>query len=360
MTIAEDNRSTPWGTTSRGEAVREYLLANPRGMRVRFLDYGGIITAIEVPDRNGHRDNVALGFASLADYEQDNASIYFGAIIGRYGNRIGGASFTLDGRQHMLGANDHGNNLHGGPDGFDRRLWTMAEQSESRATLTLLSMDGDQGFPGDLAVRVTYSLEEGDALRIDYEATTSAPTPVNLTNHSYFNLGGNGRVSALDHLLCLDADHFTPVDETLIPTGGIASVAGTPFDFRIPAPISSRVGHPHPQIVRAHGLDHNFVLNDRSVGSPAPAARLYDPGSGRILTVETTEPGIQVYSGNFLDGTKAGSAGRLYRQGAGVALETQHFPDSPNRPEFPSTILHPGETYRSTTIFRFSTDKGDV
>jgi aldose 1-epimerase len=304
-----------------------------------------------VPDRDGRPANVVLGFDRLQGY-LDHPDPYFGALIGRYGNRIAEGSFTLDGAEHRLPVNNGANSLHGGETGFDRRLWT-ATPFDSGLELRLVSPDGDQGYPGTLNVTVRYTLTVENALRIDYLATTDAPTVVNLTNHSYFNLAGEGTGDVYDHLLQLDASQFTPVDAGLIPTGEIAPVAGTPLDFREPVAVGERIRAGHAQLEHAGGYDHNWVL-DRPAEGLTRAARVSEPTTGRVLTVHTTEPGVQFYSGNFLDGTMRGTGGRLYRQGDGLALETQHFPDSPNQPAFPSTVLRPGETYRSTTVYEFT------
>ncbi len=336
-----------WGTTSEGPVDR-YTLSGG-GLTVRVLTYGGIVQSIEVPDRDGRIAGVVLGFDSLQGY-LDNPGPYFGAIIGRFGNRIAAGRFTLDGAGFQVPVNDGPNSLHGGTTGFDKRIWS-AEPSADGLLLTHVSPDGDQGYPGELSVTVGYSLT-GDGLRIDYTATTDAPTVVNLTNHSYFNLAGEGSGHIYDHVLHLDADHYTPVDATAIPTGEIAPVEGTSMDFRTPTPIGARIRDAHPQLLYGQGYDHNWVLNGQA-GELRPAARVVDPGSGRTLTVHTTEPGVQFYSGNFLDGTMAGTSGRTYRQGDGLALETQHYPDSPNQAAFPSTVLRPGRTYRSTTVLEF-------
>lgn len=334
-----------YGTTDDGLNVDEYTLTNSSGMEVKIITYGGVITSIRVPDRDGKLTNVVLGFDNLADYAAK--SPYFSAITGRYGNRIANATFTLNGTQYTLDANNGPNSLHGGVKGFDKQIWTAREiqgNSEVGLELSYLSPDGDQGFPGALDVKVTYTLTEHNELRIDYRATTDKATVVNLTNHAYFNLAGSGTIA--DHVVSINADRYTPVDETLIPTGELAPVAGTPFDFRQPKPVSKDIQANDEQIARGGGYDHNFVLNLTDLSQPGLAAKVSDPQSGRTLEVLTTEPGIQFYTGNFLEGNP-------HPKRAGLCLETQHFPDSPNQPAFPSTTLQPGETYQTTTIFKF-------
>ncbi len=348
--------SEPFGTVE-GEAVELYTLTNSSGMEVKIMTYGGIVQSIRVPDQAGELANVALGFATLDEYVAGNP--YFGCITGRYANRIAEGRFTLEGQEYQLAINNDPNHLHGGEKGFDKFVWDAEEVSGADGVglrLSRVSPDGEETYPGNLTVEVTYTLTENNELRIDYLATTDAPTIVNLTNHAYFNLAGEGSGSVEGHELALKAGRYTPVDATLIPTGEPAPVAGTPFDFREPRAIGARLREGVAQIVFAQGYDHNFVL-DR----PRPddtslieAAAVRDPESGRTLSISTTEPGIQFYSGNFLDGTLVGTGGRVYRQGDGFALETQHFPDSPNRPDFPSTVLRPGEAYRSTTVLAFS------
>ena len=330
--------------------AQRHLLEAP-GLRATILTLGGVIERLEVPDREGRFANVALGLPAPADYAAQGP--YFGALIGRYANRIARGRFTLDGREHRLATNDGPNSLHGGARGFDKRIWDVTAADPRRLDLSLVSPDGEEGYPGTLTVRVSYTLEGTDTLRIDYAAETDAPTVVNLTNHSYWNLAGEGSGTALDHELEIAGGGFTPVDETVIPTGEILPVEGTPFDFRAATPIGARIRADHPQIRIGKGYDHNWVLRGGPGAGVRPAARLRDPGSGRVLEVLTDQPGLQFYSGNLLDGTLAGPSGRLYRSGDGVALETQHFPDSPNRPGFPSTLLRPGEVFRSTTQLRF-------
>jgi aldose 1-epimerase len=344
-------------STPAGVAVEEYVLTNAQGMEVRIITYGGIITSIRVPDRIGAPANEVLGFDTLADYEAKNP--HFGCITGRCANRIAHGRFVLDGVNYTLATGHGPHHEHGGRVGFDKRVWTAeptASENGPRLALTYLSPDGEESYPGNLDTKVVYTLTDANELHIDYTATTDRPTIVNLTNHSYFNLAGNGAGDIYDHTLMINADGYTPVDETMIPTGELAPVDGTPFDFRIPRTIGPGQRSTHPQIVIGRGYDHNFVLNrpEPDNGELTLAARLYDPRSGRVLEVLTTEPGIQVYAGNFLDATLIGSGGGLYRQSDGLALETQHFPDSPNHPAFPSVVLRPGEVYRTTTVFRFA------
>lgn len=349
-----------FGTMPDGTDVEIYTLMNSQGMEVTVLTYGGILQSVKVPDRRGRLENVTLGYDNLDDYVEANDP-YFGAIIGRYGNRIGGASFTLDGVTYDLPANNGPNTLHGGEEGFDKRVWTVTDTFSNSGSvgleLSYTSQDGEEGFPGTLDTTVTYTLTNRNQIVMDYLATTDAPTVVNLTNHAYWNLAGEGSGSILDHNLMLDAGHFTPVDETLIPTGEIASVAGTPFDFRRPTTIGERIRESDEQLLNGRGYDHNWVL-DREGDGLELAARLSERTSGRVLSVYTTEPGIQFYSGNFLDGTIIGTGGRTYRQSDGLALETQHYPDSPNKPDFPSTVLRPGDVYETSTIYQFSPTRG--
>ena len=343
----------PYGKTLEGTPVELFTLRNPEGAVVRILTFGAIVASVEVPGCDGVTANVVLGCADLAGYVADTA--YFGATIGRFANRIAGGRFMLDGTEHQLERNHPPNALHGGLRGFNKVVWS-AEPSADAAAVTLRhrSPDGDQGYPGTLDVAVTYALSADNTVSIDYVAATDRPTIINLTNHSYFNLAGEGSGDVYAHQLEIAADAFTPVDATLIPTGEVRPVAGTPFDFRSPMPIGERLREADEQLLRGRGYDHNYVLRGR-IGTLRPAARLHDPASGRVLEVFTTEPGIQFYSGNFLDGSLVGPSGRCYRQGDGVCLETQHFPDSPNHPDFPSTVLRPGHTFRSTTIWRFTT-----
>jgi aldose 1-epimerase len=368
-----------YGTTADGQDVYEYTLENgekndkKKFMEVKIITYGGIITSIKVPDYKGVMANVSLGFDNLLDYETKNP--YFGCITGRYANRIALGRFTLDGITYCLDINNDPNSLHGGFFGFDKKVWevTRAEVGPDGSVLELHYLseagegyeaascdDGVPGYPGNLDVTVIYTLS-GNELQMDYIATTDAPTVVNLTNHNYWNLAGEGEGDINDHILMLNADRYTPVDPTLIPTGDLPDVDDTPFDFQIPKPISDGLRSNHEQIVFGRGFDHNWVLSRPSFDDTSMmlAATLCEPESRRRLDVWTTEPGIQFYAGNFLDGTLYGTSHRAYRQGDGLALETQHFPDSPNQPGFPSTVLRPGETYETTTIYELSINPGN-
>jgi aldose 1-epimerase len=343
-----------FGTLEDGTKVWRYTLTN-RSIRVRIITYGGIVQTIEVPDRRGRLDNVALGFATLEDYvEKNNPGPYFGAIIGRYANRIADGQFTLDGETFQVPPNNNGNALHGGPEGFDKKVWTATpgrRGGDPALRLDYTSPDGEMGFPGTLRTTVTYTITK-DSIRIDYRATTDKTTVVNLTNHSYFNLAGEGTGDTNDHLMQLNARRTTPVaDSELIPTGQITPVAGTPMDFTRPTPIGDRIRDDFEQLVFGLGYDHNWVVDGSGF---RPHARVSEPDSGRVLTMFSDQPAIQFYAGNFLDGTLYGTSGRQYRQGDGFALETQHFPDSPNQPDFPSTVLEPGDTFQTTTVYTFS------
>ena len=348
---------SPFGVLPSGDSVEQYTLTNRHGMSVQVITYGGIITAIRVPDRDRTLGDIVLGFDSLEGYLHD--SPYFGAIVGRYANRIARGRFTLDGSTYRLAVNNGVNHLHGGLRGFDKVLWTAESfQSDSGVGVVLryTSPDGEEGYPGTLKVQVTYRLTDDDRFVIDYLATTDKATPVNLSQHSYFNLNGVGSGDILGHDLRINADSFTPVDSTLIPTG-IAPVEGTPFDFRQPTAIGLRIGQPDPQLLNGKGYDHNFVLSRHGAGLDT-AARVFAPESGRELVITTTEPGLQFYSGNFLDGTLQGK-GAVFGHRTGFCLETQHYPDSPNHPGFPSTILRPGEEHRSQTVWAFTTATGE-
>jgi len=342
----------PFGRNPSGEEVMLYTLANARGTMVKITPFGGIITSIIVPDREGRMGDVVLGFDALADYTDKVP--FFGAIIGRYGNRIAGGRFTLDGKSCTLACNNGPNHLHGGIRGFDKVLWQAENVQADVASLTLtyLSPDMEEGYPGNLSVKVSYALTDDDRLAIDYSASTDKKSVINLTNHSYFNLAGEGQI--LDHELFIDADRYTPIDEGLIPTGELAQVVNTPFDFRTPQAIGARINAQDEQLIRAGGYDHNYVLNGK-MGELRRAAAAFEPRTGRLLEVWTTEPGMQLYTGNFLDGTLTGKEGRSYGYRSGFCLETQHFPDSPNHPAFPTTVINPGEIWASRTVFRFLT-----
>ncbi|MGB2821420.1 MAG: aldose epimerase family protein [Phycisphaerae bacterium] len=343
-----------FGTMPDGTAVDLYTLRNAGGCEVKITNYGGIVVGLTAADREGKLDDVVLGYETLGEYLADTP--YFGALVGRYGNRIGGAKFTLDGVEHALEVNDGANSLHGGRRGFDKVVWqakAVEGEKEDSLELTYLSADGEEGYPGNLSVKVVYAWTDDNELRIDYTATTDRKTVVNLTHHSYFNLAGAGVGDNLAHEMTINADRFTPVDGGLIPTGELRSVEGTPMDFRQPTAIGARIDADDEQLKLGGGYDHNWVLNSTD-GSLAPAARVHEPTTGRVMDVLTTEPGIQFYAGNFLDGSNVGKGGKAYRHRSAFCLETQHFPDSPNHPEFPSTVLEPGGTYRQTTVYRFS------
>jgi aldose 1-epimerase len=348
-----DITKDPFGTLDDGTEIWRYTLTSGV-LSVRIITYGGIVQRLDAPDRHGHQTNVVLGFADLADYvTKNNPGPYFGALIGRYANRIAKGTFTLDGVTYHLPINNGPNSLHGGTEGLDTVVWAATPgRTGGGVSLRLdhTSRDGEMGYPGNLGVSVTYTLS-GHSLRIDYRATTDKPTIVNLTNHTYWNLAGEGSGDIHRHRLQLSASHYTPVDAALIPTGQIAPVAGTPLDFRHPAPIGARIRDGFQQLAHAQGYDHNWVLDGSGFRL---AARVDEPDSGRMLSVYTDQPGVQFYSGNFLDGTLYGTSGRQYRQGDGLALETQHHPDSPNHPGFPSTSLLPGQTYRTSTVLAFS------
>ena len=350
MSIATE----PFGQAPDDQAVALFTLTNAAGRQVKITNYGGIVVSLTARDRAGKLDDVVLGFETLAEYIAETP--YFGAIVGRYGNRIGGAAFTLDSKKYSLAANDGPNSLHGGSTGFDKVVWrARAVEGDGADAIELeyLSADGEEGYPGALSVKVVYTWTDADELRIDYTAETDKRTVVNLTNHSYFNLAGAGVGNNLAHEIMIEADHFTPVNATLIPTGELRSVKDTPMDFTHPVAIGERIDADDEQLTLGGGYDHNWVLRS-SDGSLALAARVHEPTTGRVLEVLTTEPGVQFYSGNFLDGHLVGKGGRTYVHRGALCLETQHFPDSPNRPEFPSTILSPGQTYRQTTVFRLS------
>jgi aldose 1-epimerase len=353
---------TSFGRLPDGTSIEAFTLTNSRGVEVRTMTYGASIISVRTPDRSGRVDDVVLGFDSIGDYL--TKARYFGTVVGRFGNRIANARFTLDGRAFQLAANNGVNHLHGGVKGFDKVVWkgeSIDRDGNAGVAFSYTSADGEEGYPGTLNARVTYTLTARNELIVEYEATTDKPTPINLTNHAYFNLAGRGRGDILQHLLTIDADRYTPTDKTQIPTGELATVAGTPFDFRKATAIGARIDADHEQIRNGNGYDHNFVLNgwsdarqrrsrsgatDRS--ETHRAAHVVEPASGRTLDVTTTEPGVQFYSGNNLDAARNGFGRRT-----AFCLETQHFPDSPNKPNFPSTILRPGDTFRSKTVFTF-------
>ena len=346
-------RKESFGKTPDGP-VDLYTITNTKGVELRVTNYGGIIVSLRLPDKNGSPADIVLGYDNLDGYLKNPA--YFGAIVGRYANRIANGKFTVDGIEYHLAKNNGPNSLHGGNRGFDKVVWSAEPfQSDSGVGVTLryTSPDGEEGYPGTLTTRVRYTLTPRDELIVDYEATTSKATPVNLSQHSYWNLRGSAETDILGHLLTLHASAYTPVDSTLIPTGRIASVTGTPFDFRSATAIGARIEQANTQLRYGRGYDHNWVLDGGGRTGLEPAAHLEDPESGRTLDISTTEPGIQFYSGNFLDGTITGKGGRVYAHRFGLCLETQHFPDSPNHANFPSTILRPGRTFRSRTVFAF-------
>ncbi|MFH0990208.1 MAG: aldose epimerase family protein [bacterium] len=366
-----------FGILPDGKEVYLYTLKNQKGMEAKITNYGGIVVSLLVPDKNNKLADIVLGFDSLSHYLKGNP--YFGALIGRYGNRIGKGKITLNGKEYTLAVNNGANTLHGGVVGFDKVFWTVNEQKSvpgQTLVLSYISNDGEEGYPGTLTVEVVYTLTEDNSLKIDYIATTDQPTVVNLTHHSYFNLAGAGSGNILNHELTIDADRFTPIDEGLIPTGELRSVKDTPMDFRTPTAIGTRIDVKDEQLTFGKGYDHNWVLNQvqarlvefQSVKNDSIhqrevivrdqlllAASVWEKTSGRIMEVFTTEPGLQFYSGNFLDGSNIGKGGKAYQHRYGFCLETQHYPDSPNKPDFPTTTLNPGETYRSTTVYSFST-----
>jgi aldose 1-epimerase len=342
-----------FGTTSEGVAVDIYTLRNANGCEARITNLGGIVVSLKVPDRQGKLGDVVLGFDNAADYAK---SPYFGALIGRYGNRIAKGTFTLDGKTYKLATNDGPNALHGGVKGFDKVVWTATPQNGDEPALALdyVSKDGEEGYPGTLTVKAVYTLTKDNALKLEFTASTSAPTVVNLTHHSYFNLAGQGDI--LGHEVMIAASRFTPVDSTLIPTGELRPVKGTPFDFTTPTTIGARIGQGDEQLKFGKGYDHNWVI-DKPAGELGLMARVTEPQSGRVMEVLSTEPGLQFYSGNFLDGTLKGKGGWVYQQRSAFCMEPQHYPDSPNKPAFPSTVLRPGDTYKNTIIYRFSVTK---
>jgi len=343
----------PFGKMPDGTPVDAYVLKNAHGMEAHILTYGGVVASLTAPDRKGAFADVVLGMDSLDGYVHQ--TFFFGALIGRYGNRIAHGQFTLDGKTCTLPKNDGGNSLHGGPQGFDKKVWKarIVSGASSAVELTYVSQDGEEGYPGTLSAKVTYTLTDSNELRIEYWATTDKPTVVNLTNHSYFNLAGAGSGSVLNHEVTILADRFTPVDSTLIPTGELRAVKGTPFDFTKSTAIGARIEQKDEQLAFGKGYDHNWVVN-RTAAGLVKAAEVYEPTSGRVLEVLTAEPGLQFYTGNFLDGSVKGKGRIAYGRRDAFCMETQHFPDSPNHPAFPSTTLLPGATYHTTTVYRFS------
>ena len=342
----------PFGT-HEGKAVNLYTLTNFHGLEIRAMNYGGIIVSMRVPDRKGRFTDIVLGHDTLDGYIPNPP--YIGAVVGRYANRIANGTFTLDGKTYTLPKNDGPNTLHGGTKRtFDKVVWDDEPLTkENGVAFTYLSKDGEEGFPGNLKIKVTYTLTAENELIVEYEATTDKATPINVSQHSYFNLAGEGDGDVLKHELMLNADRFTPVDRNLIPTGELRPVKGTPLDFTTPTKIGTRIDDNYDQLVLGHGYDHNFVINRKDDGLTL-AARVYEPTSGRVLEVSTTQPGVQFYTGNFLDGTVTGKQGHVYKRRYGFCLETQHFPDSPNHPDFPTTILRPSLTFREKTVFKFS------
>jgi len=348
-------KESDFGKMPDGRAVHIYTLTNKAGMEARITEYGGRLVSLKAPDRRGAMADVVLGFDTLDGYLK-NPGPYFGALIGRYANRIGQAKFVLDGKTYNVPKNDGANSLHGGTEGFDKRLWSGKALGDGGLELTYTSKDGEEGYPGTLKATVDYHLTDANEIRIDYTATTDKDTVINLTNHSYFNLKGAGSGDILGHLVTIVADSYTPVDSGLIPTGELRSVTGTPFDFRKSTAIGSRIEQADEQLKLGKGYDHNWVLK-RSGSGLELAARVEDPGSGRVMEVLTMQPGLQFYTGNFLDGTIKGKGNLVYAHRGGFAMETQHFPDSPNKPSFPTVVLKPGQTYKTTTVYRFSTAK---
>lgn len=341
----------PFGIAPDGRQVTEFTLTNKNGISISVINYGGIITRILAPDRNGTVEDVTLGYDSLSHYLKETP--YFGAIVGRYGNRIANGKFSLDGNEFTLAQNNNGQHLHGGINGFDKVYWDIQEAGAGKLRLSYLSKDGEEGYPGNLSVEVYYELTDANELKIEYTATTDKTTVVNITQHSYFNLTGGAQRNILDHELTLYADKFVPVNKVLIPTGELKNVSGTPFDFTKPHAIGERINEKDAQLIFGGGYDHCWVLSSND--SIRHAATLYEPTSGRVMDVYTTEPAIQFYSGNFLDGSLVGKGQVTYNHRFGLCLETQHYPDSPNQKQFPSTVLQPGETYRTVTRYVFAT-----
>jgi len=344
----------PFGTTEAGESVTLYTFSNNNGMEVSIMNYGGIITHLKVPDKNGVVEDVVLGFDNLADYQK--GSPYFGAIVGRYGNRIANGKFTLDGKEYTLVQNNGENHLHGGLVGFDKVVWeaeTFENENGAGLKLRYLSKDMEEGYPGNLNVLVTYTIKKNNEIQIDYEATTDKTTVVNITQHSYFNLTGNAKRDILDHEVMIKSDNLIPVDAGLIPTGDLMPVEGTPFDFNTLTRVGGRIDDDHEQIKLGGGYDHCWVLNKSSQDALEWTIKAVDPESGRVLELATTEPGVQFYTGNFLDGSLTGKGGVVYKKRYGLCFEPEHYPDSPNQPNFPSVVLNPGEKYQTTTVWKF-------
>lgn len=348
---SKDNKR-PFGKTASGEAVDLYTLTNNKGVEATISTYGGVIVSLKVPDRSGASGDIVLGFDNFEGYLIPPP--YFGAIVGRYANRIAHGMFMLDGVTYTLAKNNGDNSLHGGKRGFDKRIWTVNRSTGNSLDLSYLSKDGEEGYPGNLAATVNYTITDNNELRIDYSATTDKDTVINLTNHSYFNLAGQGEGDVLAHSVTIRADRFTPVDKTLIPTGELRNVEGSPLDFRQPHGIGERIDSGDEQLILGRGYDHNFVLNRTGSGLEL-AGSVTEPKTGRMLEVLTTEPGMQFYTGNSLDGTLRGKGGKVYGRRAAFCMETQHFPDSPNHPNFPPVVLKPGDRYQTTTVYRFST-----
>lgn len=345
----------PFGEVE-GQPVDLYTLTNANGLVMTVTNYGGIVVSLTVPDKAGNLGDIVLGFSTVADYVKN--SPYYGCIVGRYGNRIGKAKFSLDGQEYALAANNGENSLHGGVKGFDKVIWAAKEVKTDNAVgveLKYLSKDMEEGFPGNLDATVTYWLTNDNEFKIEYAATTDKPTVVNLTHHSYFNLAGEGSGDILGHELTINADTYTPVDQGLIPTGKLEPVEGTPMDFRTATAVGARIDADFEQLKFGKGYDHNWVLNRKSAGDMELAATVFEPKSGRVMEVLTTEPGLQFYAGNFLDDSRTGKSGKVNGFRTGLCLETQHYPDSPNKPDFPTVVLKPGETYKTSTIYKFST-----
>ncbi|MCO5053673.1 MAG: galactose mutarotase [Verrucomicrobiae bacterium] len=343
--------SIPYGSVN-GQSVTLYTLRNAKGAEATIMNYGGLVQSLRVSDRNGHFDDVVLGYDNLAGYLKDTP--YFGAIIGRYGNRIGGAKFSLDGKTYSLAANNGRNSLHGGIKGFDKVVWDVIKATGNSLELHYLSQDGEEGFPGNLEVTATYTLTDANELKLAFRATTDQPTVVNLTHHSYFNLRGQGNGDILGHEVYLNSDQITEIDSELIPTGAFMDVTGTPFDFRTPTAIGARINDSNPILQYGPGYDDNWIIK-KPLGQFGLMARVYEPTTGRVMEVLSDEPGLQFYAGNFLDGSITGKGGKTYQRRTAFCMEPQHYPDSPNKPGFPSVVLRPGQTFHNTIVYRFST-----